>query len=277
MQNLKERFERDGYVFPLTLMSSEEASACRQEYEELERRHAATSGRAKMMHEHSHLLLPVIDRIARHPVVLDAVEEILGPDLLIWNCSLFEKAPRSPHFVGWHQDLTYWGLSSTKEVTAWFAMTPATPETGCMRFLPGSHKNALVDHKQTFSDTNLLSRGQEIAVEVDESEAVSIVLRPGQMSLHHGHMFHASGPNQSGDRRLGFAIRYITPDVEQVIGERDYAVLARGEDRFGHFVLLDPPSEPFPPATLEKMAQITADGDKIFYAGVDPEVRAQRR
>ena len=115
----------------------------------------------------------------------------------------------------WHQDLTYWGLDDMDEVTAWVALSPSTTESGCMRFVPGSHKRSLVEHVDTFADDNLLTRGQEIAVDVDESAAADVELRPGQASLHHGHLFHSSGPNTTPDRRIGAAIRYITPSMQQ--------------------------------------------------------------
>ena len=128
-----------------------------------------------------HLLFPFVDEIMRRPSVLAPVAEILGPDLLIWSATLFIKEAGSPDHITWHQDLTYWGLDSTQEVTAWIALSPATVESGAMRFIPGSHGQAIVPHRDTFSDTNLLTRGQKIAVEVDEAEAVDVVLAPGQM------------------------------------------------------------------------------------------------
>ena len=127
---------------------------------------------------------------------LDAIESILGPDLLLWSCEYFIKEANSRNMVSWHQDLTYWGMDgSDHEVTAWVALSPATEHSGCMKFVAGSHRESLVPHTDTFADNNLLSRGQEIAVEVDEEDATIAALKPGQMSLHHGRMFHASGPN----------------------------------------------------------------------------------
>src|SRR4029453_15391031 len=155
-----------------------------------------------------HLLFTWLAELVRHPSVLDAVEDVLGPDILCWNTSFFTKEARSPGFVSWHQDATYWGLSEPDVVTAWVAFTESTPANGNMRVIPGSHR-APVPHVDTFHPDNLLSRGQEIAVEVDESRAVDIVLAPGEMSLHHVLMVHGSGANLSGDRRIGFAIRYI--------------------------------------------------------------------
>jgi ectoine hydroxylase-related dioxygenase (phytanoyl-CoA dioxygenase family) len=144
--------------------------------------------------------------------------------------------------VSWHQDLTYWGLDEVNEVTAWVALSPATTESGCMRFVPGSHRRRLVPHVDSFAKDNLLTRGQEIAVEVDEASAVDIVLAPGQASLHHGHLFHSSGPNRSGVRRVGVAIRYITPSMKQTSGARLLVAHVSGRDDYGHFTVAPPPA-----------------------------------
>jgi len=233
-RTLATRFARDGYVFPLTAMSAGEAESYRQKLEEAERRFEAEPELRKCLRRYPNLVLPFVDQISRLPAITDAVAEILGPDLLVLDPPFFIKEPHSPHYVSWHQDLHYWGLAGEEEVTAWVALSPATVESGCMRFVPGSHKQ-VVDHIDTHAETNLLTRGQEVAVEVDESEAVDVVLQSGQFSLHHGRVFHASHPNQTGDRRIGLAIRYIPASMQQVPGANMAAMLVRGEDRFGHF------------------------------------------
>jgi ectoine hydroxylase-related dioxygenase (phytanoyl-CoA dioxygenase family) len=214
--------------------------------------------------------MPDIDRLVREPAILDPVESLLGPDLMVWSTEFFIKEPHTPNHVSWHQDLTYWGLDNTDEVTAWLALSDVTVESGCMRFVPGSHKQDIVPHHDTFADDNMLSRGQEIAVEVGEDAAVDIVLKPGQMSLHHGRIFHGSGPNQSDDRRFGVAIRYIAPSMRQAVGTRDYAVLVRGEDRFGHFVTPPAPTGDFTPEALEMCAQIDSEQVAYLYQGTEP-------
>lgn len=235
-------YQRDGYCFPIEVMSPREAADYRRRLQQVE---CAGPGRPAFGPEHrshGHHVLPMIDEIMRRREILDPVARILGPDLLVWGTTLFIKEARSPQFISWHQDLTYWGLDDTEEVTAWVALSPANVASGCMRFVPGSHRQAIVAHRDTFAAENLLSRGQEIAVEVDEARAVDAVLGPGQMSLHHGRTFHASHPNRADDRRIGLAIRYITPAMRQVGGVRTVAVLVRGTDRHGHFELAPPPS-----------------------------------
>ena len=143
--------------------------------------------------------------------------------------------------MSWHQDLHYWGLETEEEVTAWVALSPATTESGCMRFVAGSQYQC-VDHHDTHDTDNLLTRGQEMLVTVDENTATDAELAAGQMSIHHGRVFHASYPNKTDQRRIGIAIRYIPTHARQVSGSNMSAMLVRGEDRFGNFHLCRPPS-----------------------------------
>ncbi len=127
-------------------------------------------------------------------------------------------------------------------------------------------------HRDTFADDNLLSRGQEVAVEVNEGEAVPVVLKPGQVSLHHGRMFHASGPNTTDDRRIGMAIRYVTPGVRQIVAARDYALPARGTDRSGNWIHVTPPAEAFGAANLTLYDQVRADQLVALAEGAEQKV-----
>jgi len=171
----------------------------------------------------------------RTPRILDVVESILGPDIMVWGSTFFVKEPHSESYVSWHQDLRYWGFDSDAQVSAWVALSPVTRENGCMRLVPGSHKGELVDHNDTFDESNLLTRGQEAAIPIDEQAVVHVELAPGQASFHHGRLLHASAPNRPDERRIGLAINYIAPHVRQVVAKTDFAMLVRGKDRFGHF------------------------------------------
>jgi len=176
-----------GYHFPLDALSAGEVADFRRKLEDYE----ASSGgpiKAEIRHR-SHVLFTWIDQMIRHPKILDAVEDLLGPDILCWNTSFFIKEAHDPGFVSWHQDATYWGLSSSDVATAWIAMSPANKVSGCMKFIAGTHTRQ-VQHEDTFDQNNLLTRGQEIAVEVDEAKAVYVELKPGQASLHHVLLFH---------------------------------------------------------------------------------------
>src|SRR6185503_18199860 len=166
-----EQYEREGYYFPVRVLSDDEA---RQQRERLERVERDLGGPLRGVYRvKPHLLFTWLADLVRHPVLLDAVEDVLGPALLCWNSFFFTKEARSPGFVSWHQDATYWGLSEPDVLTAWVAFTDATVENGAMRMVPGSHGEQLA-HRDTFAPNNLLSRGQEIAVEVEEARGVDV-------------------------------------------------------------------------------------------------------
>ena len=259
-----EQYGRDGFFFPVPVLSEEEAWYYRDRLEHVER---DLGGPLRGVHRiKPHLLFTWLADLVRHPAILNAVEDVLGPDLLCWNSSFFTKEARSPGFVSWHQDATYWGLSEPDVVTAWVAFTESSVANGNMRVIPGSHR-AQVPHVDTFHPDNLLSRGQEISVEVDESQAADIVLRAGEMSLHHVLMVHGSGANPSPDRRIGFAIRYVPTRVRQTAGPRDSATLVRGRDAFGHFDLEPRPETDLDPGMVAVHAEISDRQAKILYRG----------
>ena len=269
-------YRRDGYLLPLRAFDAGRVSRYRACIEELER-HTVADSLPHTLNQYfrvnGHLVLPFMAEIAATPSVLDAAESILGPDLLVWSCELFIKEPGTPKVVTWHQDLTYGGLGETdEELSAWIALSPSTRESGCMRFIPGSHRQPILPHRDTFADDNLLSRGQEIAVAVDEAEAVDDVLAPGEMSLHHGRMFHASGPNLSGDRRIGAVVRYVTPSVRQLKAVRDYAMPVRGHDTSGNWVHVPVPATPFDPAAMALYEQVLTDQSVALAEGAQGAV-----
>lgn len=260
---LAERYEADGFCFPIRAISEEEAAVHLARVVEMEK---ARDDRRRFLRGKAHLACRFIDELGRTPAILDCVERILGPDILLWGSSCFVKAPRSPSYVSWHQDLNYWGLDSTDEVSAWIALSESNESNGCMRFVPGSHRRGPIMHDDTFEEDNLLTRGQELKVEVDEDEAVSVCLAPGEMSLHHGRMFHSSGPNTSNRWRAGLALRYIAPSTRQVVGVRDFAQLVRGEDRFGHFDALPRPRSDDDPAAMRRFDFVDGATQSIFFS-----------
>lgn len=264
------RYAREGFLTPLTAFPASTAAALRARLEAHEARAGEPLG-GKFRFK-THLLFTWADEMVHHPAVLDAVEDLLGPDLLCWNSSFFIKAPASAGFVSWHQDANYWGLEPDDVVTAWVALSPSNEDSGCMKVIPGTHRETQLPHVDTFHKDNLLTRGQEIAVEVDETRAVGIHLRPGEFSLHHVGLVHGSGPNRAADRRIGFAMRYIAPSVRQK-GQRDSAMLVRGTDRHGHF---DPESRPradLDAAALAAHAGATERKLAVFYEGAPPAAR----
>jgi non-heme Fe2+,alpha-ketoglutarate-dependent halogenase len=260
-------YRQQGFLFPLPVLSDSEAAALRTKLELLEADHGGQL--PARINRKPHLLLTWLNELIRDPRILNPVEDVLGPDILCWGSGFFIKNANDPARVTWHQDSTYWGLSKPDIVTAWLAFTPSTPENGCMRVVPGTHTLEQLPHRDTFAQDNLLSRGQEVSVKVDESRAVDIVLAPGQMSLHHVMLVHGSEPNRSALRRIGFAIRYLPTYVKQVSGVRDSATLVRGKDECGHFVLEPAPRSDFHPDALNFHSEMLAANDRILYRGAE--------
>jgi len=188
---------------------------------------------------------------------------------MVWSAQMFTKEARSPKIVSWHQDLTYWGLDDAEETTCWVALSPANPASGCMKFVPGSHTKQVVPHVDTYDDNNMLSRGQEIAVDVKEEDAVAVALLPGQASLHHGHLFHASGPNTTDDRRIGVAIRFIKPSMRQQSGDKSLVALVKGEDRYGHFKVTGSPKGRLSDDDFDLCRQDAEIKRRVLYEGAD--------
>jgi non-heme Fe2+,alpha-ketoglutarate-dependent halogenase len=263
-----ETYTRDGYLFPFRAMPGSEALTYRQRLESTE---AAIGGPLKSnMRQKVHLLLTWAAELVRHPVILDHVEQIIGPDILCWNTNLFIKEPHDPAFVSWHQDSTYWGLDPADVVTAWLAISDAPVESGAMKFLAGSHTEQMA-HRDTFDDNNLLSRGQVAEIDVDESRATDVPLQSGEFSLHHIRLMHGSKPNTTGDRRIGLAIRYL-PTYVRPEKAANRATLVRGEDRDRHFIHEPAPVADLDTAAREAHARSMNSHIGAIYSGTDIKV-----
>jgi ectoine hydroxylase-related dioxygenase (phytanoyl-CoA dioxygenase family) len=265
------RYWEDGYLYPIQAITAQKALAWRQELEDIERNWLAADLPLPLntyKRVNAHCVLPMAHRIGSDPAILDLVEGLLGPDLLIYGVEFFIKEPQTRHIVTMHQDLTYWGLGAIDGmVTMWLALSPSTRASGCMEFVRASHKNPILPHSDTFDENNLLSRGQEVSVDVAPEDRVPIELMPGQISLHHGLTIHGSGPNSSDDRRIGAVVRYVTPEIAQQVGDKDYAMIARGADRIGNFIHYAPPRENFSAESLALYAEIRSAQAKTLMRG----------
>lgn len=237
-----EKFHTDGYVAPLRVISPERAAAIRQQLEDFEKTNGPLM---KVARFRPHMLLTCIRDLVREERIIDAVEDLFGPNILVWSSDFLIKEPRDPGFVSWHQDSNYWGLSSPDVVTAWVALSESDEENGAMKVIPGTHQEKALPHRDTFAKENILTRGQEIAVDVDPGRAKTLELKAGEMSLHHVGIVHGSEPNRSNRRRFGFAIRYIPTYVRQ-LDRKASASLVRGFDEFKSFE-----SEPVPTRDMD--------------------------
>ena len=235
-RRIRKRFTSDGFVFPLDAMTQAKACEYRQAFTALEERiEASRIGQGGQIN-HVHTVLRFVNEIVRNDRILDAVEALIGPDILVWDCTFIIKEARSSGFVSWHQDLRYWGLEDVnKVVSAWLALGPVSRANGCMQFVRGSHRQGLAEHRDEYAAENILSRGQVAQVSVSEDDMVHAELQAGQFSLHHGLLVHSSPANLSDDRRWGLVTNYVAAGNRQVVAPPDLAMPVRGEDPYGHF------------------------------------------
>lgn len=260
-----EHYRSHGWLSPLDLLTEAEAASARAKLETFETEHGPFGTRP----ERSRAYLPFawVDEIMRHPLLVDMVEDLIGPDILCWNAIFWIKEPATGSFVGWHQDAAYWGLDNRELVTVWIALSEASEQAGCMRVLPGSHRQTL-DHDETYDVDNLLTRGQHIN-DIDPADTVAMPLRPGQASFHNIATAHGSGPNRSHDRRIGLSLHYMPTHTRQTLADWDSAAFIRGEDRYHHFDHAPRPARDLDPEVMAYHARSAAALRRIVYDGAD--------
>ena len=228
--NQLKQYEDEGFVSPINIFSKDKAKEIRNEIELIEKKlpgELDKSGRYN-----AHLISPLLDEATHNSKILDAVESLIGKNILVCGTTLFIKNPNEKGYVSYHQDAKYIGLEPHNWVTAWVAVTDSNEENGCMKMWPGSHLD-IKNHDEKFNEENLLTRGQTVE-NVPDNEVKSVELVAGQMSLHHPRIVHGSGVNKSNDRRIGFVIQsYIGSNVKQVLGKNSVQI-ARGKDDFNY-------------------------------------------
>ena len=257
-------YNEKGYISPIDVFSTKEAKGIRDEIENIEKKWP--NFLEGLGRNYVHIISPIFNKACLNKRMLDAVESIIGKNILICGTTLFIKNANEKGFVSFHQDAKYIGLEPHNWVTAWVAITDANENNGCMRMWPGSHKNNLKHHNQKFDANNLLTRGQTIEnVPIEETEPV--ILKAGQMSLHHPTIVHGSGINKSNDRRIGFVVQsYIGDNVNQVLGKM-FVQLARGKDRYKYHQYSNIPEEFMNIKDIECRDIANEELSKIFYNG----------
>ena len=257
-------YNEKGYIAPIDVLSNQEASEIRKEIETIEKKWPdALAGPGR---NYVHLISPVFNKLCLNKKILDAVESIIGKNILICGTTLFIKNPSEKGFVSFHQDAKYIGLEPHNWVTAWIAITDANEENGCMQMWPRSHKKNLIHHTEKFDENNLLTRGQTIE-NVPSEEIESVVLETGQMSLHHPTVIHGSGLNKSNDRRIGFVVQsYIGSNVNQVLGKM-FVQKARGKDTYKFHKYSDIPQALMTEENILSWNKANNELSKIFYSG----------
>ena len=262
--NQLKQYEDQGYISPIEVLSSSEALEARKEIELIEKKmpnEIDNAGRYNV-----HLISPKLDSIVHNSKILDAVESIIGKNILVCSTTLFIKNPNEQSFVSYHQDAKYIGLEPHNWVTAWVALTDSNENNGCMKMWSASHKDNLKQHDQNFNEKNLLTRGQTVN-NVPDDQIVPLILNSGQMSLHHPKTVHGSGINHSKDRRIGFVIQsYIGANVKQVLGKNGVQI-ARGVDNYNFHEKIGRPNSLMNKNDLKIKKQENDNLQEIFYKG----------
>jgi non-heme Fe2+,alpha-ketoglutarate-dependent halogenase len=263
--NQLKQYEDEGFVSPINIFSKKKAKEIRNQIELIEKElpgELDKSGRYN-----AHLISPLLDEVTHNSKILDAVESLIGKNILVCGTTLFIKNPNEKGYVSYHQDAKYIGLEPHNWVTAWVALTDSNEENGCMRMWPGSHLD-IKNHDEKFNEENLLTRGQTVE-NVPDNEVKSVKLIAGQMSLHHPRIVHGSGVNKSNDRRIGFVIQsYIGTNVKQVLGQNSVQ-LARGVDEFNHHEIIQRPKSLMNKEDLLIKQRENKYLQDIFYKGSD--------
>ena len=255
-------YEDHGFVAPINVLTLEEATKIKEEIEYIEKK--CPDELIGLGRNNVHYISPIFDQVCHNSKILDAVESIIGKDILVGGTTLFIKDPDKKGFVSWHQDAKYIGFEPHNWVTAWLAITDANEENGCMRMWSGSHKEKIKKHKDTFNENNLLTRGQTVQ-NVPLKDTTPNIIKAGQLSLHHPMIVHGSGSNKSNTRRIGFVIQsYIATNVDQVIG-KVYVQQARGKDNFKYHEHTKRPSELMSKEDINIRIKANNELSKIFY------------
>ena len=260
-----EQYHDQGFICPIRVISEQEALSIKDELEQVEKEFPEEINSESR--NNLHLSFAFLDALAHNKIIVDAIEDLIGPDISLWASVMFIKEPSSKQYVSWHQDATYMGLDSLDFPTPWIALSPSNIETGCMTMIAGSHKTKIQNHKDTFAENNILTRGQVIQ-DVDESKAVDLILQPGEMSIHHGAVIHGSQPNNSNQRRIGFSLQsYMPNNVKQIVG-RNLWTHVRGQKRQDDDgMLLDRPRFNMDPNTVAQRKIANENLSEILYKG----------
>ena len=260
-----EQYHDEGFISPLRVISEADALSIKTQLEEAEELYPEEINAESR--NNLHLSFSFLDALAHNITIVDAMEDLIGPDIALWASVMFIKEPSSKQYVSWHQDATYMGLDSVDFPTPWIALSPSNIETGCMTMISGSHKSAIQKHEDTYAENNILTRGQVIP-NVDENKAVNLILRPGEMSIHHGAIIHGSQPNNSDQRRIGFSLQsYISPEIRQVVGRNIWTHI-RGKARHDiDGLTLERPKYNMDPITVSQRKIAEENLSDILYKG----------
>ena len=260
-----EQYHDEGFISPVRVISEAQALSIKNQLEQVEAEFPDEINAESR--NNLHLSFAFLDALAHNKIIVDAMEDLIGPDIALWASVMFIKEPSSKQYVSWHQDATYMGLDSIDFPTPWIALSPSNIETGCMTMIAGSHHSEIQNHEDTFAENNILTRGQVIS-NIDRSKAVDLILEPGEMSIHHGAIIHGSQPNKSNQRRIGFSLQsYVPPSIKQVVGKNIWTHI-RGQKRKDiNGIELSRPNYNMDPITVEQRRFAEENLSEILYKG----------
>ena len=264
-----EAFTRDGFIAPVRAISEERARHYRDRLEAFEQ--AYPDQRIKL-DQKAHMICPWVDAMIREPRILDATEDLIGPDILCWGTSLRAKRADGKTFAGWHQDTAYADVRPIVVIVA-LALSRSRAADGCIRAIPGSHRGPLLAHKEAFQTASLLSREQYIDADFDQSTAVDFELEPGEAAFFNNAMIHSSNPNFGKDRRILFLLEMIPTHAHQQ-APRESATLVRGHDAFGNFDVDPRPRTEMGEAELAAWQRAVEIQASVLFRGAQRPPRA---
>ena len=242
-------FRGNGFIAPLDCLTPEEAAACMRKIEEYE---AATGEDiSEKIRARAVLAFKWLLDLARHPRIAGALQDAIGPNVILMFSGVWSKAPGGTKFVSWHQDGAYNPFDRNEGATAWIALTDSTPEKGCVKAIPGSHKRGFLHHDETYDPENMVSRGQTVT-DIDGGTAMDLALRAGQFSIHHEMVVHGSGQNNGTDRRVGISFSCVATETKALTGPNT-GVLIAGENTPGHWVLNKEPAFDLDPVGMAEL------------------------
>ncbi len=231
-------YNEQGYLMPFDGLQGDEVRELRAFFEGVLAAFIEL-GRSSYSINTAHLRFKRIYELVQHPVIVDHVADLLGPNVVCWGSHFFCKMPGDGKRVPWHQDSTYWPLSPTKTITVWLAIDDADPENANMKFIPRSHLHGLIDYDETHDADTVL----DLAVKDPHSygdRELDVTLKAGQFSMHSDLLLHGSEANKSARRRCGLTIRYAAADVKTWYGWHQKGIVVRGENVDAHW--LNPPA-----------------------------------
>ena len=234
-----DQLKNEGYTGPVSILSADEAAAGRRAFFEAIGQSEESPGPTDRKPGGYNLQHRWAHDLATDDRILDYIEKGLGPDVVLWATVFWYKEPHNTKYIPWHQDASYWPMEPRINLTAWIALGPTFPENGCLRLIPGSHKQWLDDEYRPLDQNAAFSKGLK-PDQVDESKALDVAMEPGDVVFFSEATLHGSNANVSDVPRVAFSLRLTTPEVkfdveglkEQGIDYLARTALVRGEDRF---------------------------------------------